>query len=66
MFEVGDEVLYYDNRVIVRAVYDKTIAIEFLQYKEGLHDCNGSVSSGKGWYVPHCVLEQLPTDLNNI
>ena len=66
MFKVGDEVLYYDNRVIVRAVYENTIAIEFLQYKDGLHDCTGDVPNGNGWFVAPCQLEQLPTDLNNI
>ena len=66
MFKVGDEVLYYDNRVIVRAIYENTIAVEFLELKGSLHNCQGDVPSGNGWYVEHCKLEHLPTDLNNI
>lgn len=71
MFNVGDEVLYFGQpflkqSVIVRAVYGSIIAIEFLQYRAGLHDCHGDVYSGNGWYVKDSVLEKLPTDSNNI
>ena len=71
MFKVGDEVLYVGQHflkqsVIVRAVYGGTIAVEFYQYTAGLHDCQGDVPSGNGWYVLHNVLEHLPINLNNI
>lgn len=66
MFNVGDEVLYCDNRVIVRAIYKNTIAVEFLELKGRLHNCQGDVPSGNGWYVAPYKLEPLPINLNNI
>ena len=66
MFKVGDGVLYYDDRVIIRAIYKHYIAVEFLEFRSALHDCQGDVPNGNGWIVPRSALEPLPTDLNNI